>query len=184
MNAITQKALSDIEAGLNSFNQTKHYETIEMVVDWLEPLPPAPGIDLVVERREVCKAWLLTLSTIDKAIDPAFNPDALPDTNVMPPKVGDVQFPPGVSPDFIKDPAKKAEYVKALQQNVQKANEYRLQLKLRRLEPRASQSAKRYITTSYERTQVDQAELRKLAADTQLAPPRKTWVDGLLSKVA
>jgi hypothetical protein len=93
--------------------------------------------------------------------------------SVEPPPTGGVQYPPGVDPSVIADPQARQQYEAAIKQNRNKAANYRLQTKLRRLDERLTPQVERFIRLSYTTVPGDQRELndtvKKLIANPQRA---------------
>jgi hypothetical protein len=163
-------------AQLAEFEQKKEPVCLQTAADLLE------GVDLTQEkeamkrlalRRETLETWLALLALIDKNLDPAFNPQDVPSTSVMPPRVGNVAYPPGVDPKSISDPQARKQYEAAIKKNQQHAEQYRLQTLLRRLDESAMPKVERFIRLSYTTVPGDQRELtetvKKLIQNPQRA---------------
>jgi len=170
---------------LTEFEETKDADQLQSAVAAME------GVDLSTfgrssERMEIrqqaLRTWLKILATIDSKLNPNFDPEDVPEANIMPPRSGGVRFPAGVDPKAIKDPAARAEYEAALKKNHDKAELYRLQTKLRRLDPRASSDVERFLKLYYTSTEADQREFDQLLDREALSASRRRKLKTLFHK--
>ena len=124
-------------------------------------------------RTDCLSLWLHVLQFLDRFLDPNFDPADVPTKLVQPPRtLGGVVYPPGADPAKIDDPNARAEYEKAIAANRAKADRYRLQTGLRRLNESIPPRAEAFIRNSYTSERHDQKELRT-AIDTIIKDPRR-----------
>lgn len=172
MSEITARAA----AQLAEFEQKKEPLCLQAASDLLD------GIDLAKEteamkrlvlRRETLETWLALVALIDKSLDPSFNPKDLPSTSVIPPRSGNVAYPPGADPKLISDPQARQQYEAAIKKNKAHAENYRLQTWLRRFDQSMSPKVERFIRMSYTTVPGDQREvsetIKKLVKNPQRA---------------
>lgn len=182
MSDITARAA----AQLAEFEQKKEPLCLQAAADALD------GIDLAKEpeamkrlvlRRETLEVWLALLELIDKNLDASFNPKDVPSSNVIPPRVGNVAYPPGVDPSVISDPQARHQYEAALKSNKEHAEHYRVQTWLKRFDTSMSLKVERFIRMSYTTVPGDQREVsetvkkiiknpKRAAALTRAAAPK------------
>ena len=175
-----RKAMSDITARaaalVAEFEKEKDPEKLQRAADQLVEVDLSKeeeGLKRLALRRETLQLWLTLLAAIDKNLDPRFDPNDQPRVSVSPPPSGGGQFPPGVDPSAIKDAQARRQYEAAIKQNKDKAVNYRLQTKLRRLDQKLTPQAERFIRLSYTTVPGDQRDLnetvKKLIANPQRA---------------
>jgi hypothetical protein len=175
-----RKHMSDITARaaaqLAEFDQDKEPEHLRTAAEALAEVDLSKekaGLKRLALRRETLHLWLSLLAAIDKNLDPAFNPDDVPAVSVEPPPSGGAQYPPGVDPAVITDPQARQRYEAAIRKNREKAENYNLQTKLRRLDERLMPRAERFVRLSYTTVAGDQRELgetvKKMIANSQRA---------------
>lgn len=158
--------MSDITARaaalLAEFEKEKDTEKLQAAADLLVEVDlskEAEGLKRLALRREALQLWLKLLAGIDKNLDPRFDPNDRPMVSVEPPPTGGVQYPPGVDPSVIADPPARQQYEAAIKQNRDKAANYRLQTKLRRLDEKLTPKVERFIRLSYTTVPGEQREL-------------------------
>jgi len=163
-----RKAMSDITARaaalVAEFEKEKDPEKLQGAADQLVEVDLSKeeeGLKRLALRRETLELWLKLLAAIDKNLDPRFDPNDQPRVSVSPPPSGGGQFPPGVSPSAIKDPQARRQYEAAIKQNKDKAVNYRLQTKLRRLDQKLTPQAERFIRLSFTTVPGDQKQLNE-----------------------
>ena len=128
-------------------------------------------------RRDSLDLWLHMLDLIDRFLDPQFDPNDVPELRVQPPPDSDGKtYPAGSDPTLIKDPQSRAKYEKAIAANLAKANNYRLQINLRRLNQSIPERAESFIHKSYASTPEDQKELRSAIDKIIKNPARKAYL--------
>jgi hypothetical protein len=133
-------------------------------------------------RTDCLTLWLQLLQLLDRFLDPNFNPEDVPTKLVQPPPTsGGVAYAPGADPALIDDPRARAEYEKAIANNRTKANHYRLQITLRRLEERIPPRAEAFIRNSYTPAPGDQEELKAAIDGIMQNPQRKAGLLKLLT---
>lgn len=174
--------LAAIEEQLLKFDKTKVWLTLVAAVTALEGATLTATVPPKDERAEKLRLWILALTIIESNLDPSFNPDDLPETAVMPPPVDGVQYPPGADPALITDPAARAKYEKAIRAGIDKTNHYNLQVRLRRMDERATTSAWRFVTRTFSKSlQSDADEFKAAVLASKLSPARQAacneWLD-------
>jgi hypothetical protein len=133
-------------------------------------------------RARSLSLWLHLLQLLDRFLDPKFNPDDVPQTGVQPPPTSKgIAYPAGADPALIDNPRARAEYEKAIAANRAKANHYRLQIILRRLNERIPPRAEAFIRNSYTSAPGDQEELRTAIEEIIKDPQRKGGLLKLLT---
>jgi hypothetical protein len=101
-------------------------------------------------QKECLALWLVLLQTVDEKLDPNFDPSDMPVMRVVPPPIpGGGAPPPGADPSVIPDPKLRAEYQKAILANREKANDYRLQTRLRALNERITLRAESFLRENF-----------------------------------
>ncbi|MFY0582731.1 hypothetical protein ACN28S_58150 [Cystobacter fuscus] len=132
-------------------------------------------------RSDCLFLWLHLLQLVDGNLDPGFNPEDVPINLVQPPPTsGGVVYPPGADPALIDDPQKRAEYEKAIAASREKANKYRLQVQLHRVNDYIPPRVKAFIRDSYNSTPGDQRELKTAIEKNIKDVGRKAWLLTLL----
>lgn len=132
----------------------------------------APAGDEVARKRGIAR-WLLFFATLDRNIDPQWDPEEVPVTGVIPPPSYGVVYSPGVDPSVIADPAARAKYEQALKAIKDYAEWYRVQLLLRRIDERAMDAAGRRLSEIYTDSLADRQEFEVLLAASAINDARK-----------
>lgn len=114
----------------------------------------------VATRLKKAEIWLRTWQRLNAAIDPNFDFEDLPLTNVpLPPGVPGAA---GMSPDHIKDLALRAQYQKAIDENSKKAETYRTQFTLYRTRETFAKLMETYLIRAYSRPPDNPKELEAI----------------------
>jgi hypothetical protein len=82
----------------------------------------------IARRRTLAGAWAQIIKSIDDSYDPSFDPSEQLFCPMPPLEASGRQLPPCVTPDSVKDPAARTEYVARLSQfklRIQRHNYYR-----------------------------------------------------------
>jgi hypothetical protein len=171
-----QKYLSEAEAHEKEFEVELEPERLREAYMALENVnlqeEGDPGIHRQL-RAKCLSIWLDLVQLLDRYLDPNFDPRDVPEKIVEPPPVqGGVVLRPGADPALIADPKARAEYKKAIAANRAKANRFRLQINLHRLNERIPPRVEAFIRASYTSAPADQREL-KTAIDTMITNPRR-----------
>lgn len=133
-------------------------------------------------RKNTLSLWLGLLQILDDHLDAKFDPEDGPELLVEPPAIpGGVILRPGADPAKIKDPTLRAQYERAIAANRAKANNYRLQIHLGRLDERITPRAEEFIRNSYTKDPEDQEELKTGIETTIKDPKRKESLLKLLA---
>jgi hypothetical protein len=111
-------------------------------------------------RREQAALWLDAWKRLEASIDKNWDPEDVPELNVMPP--AEAGLPGGVAPEQVSDPQLRARYVAAIEANRQKAARYKVQTTARKLQKRWVPEAERFLIRSYMNTPDRVDELRTL----------------------
>jgi hypothetical protein len=160
MSEITARAA----AQLAEFEEKKEPLRLQEAADLLEGIDLAKEADAMkrlVLRRETLETWLALVALIDKNLDPNFNPQDVPSVSVIPPRVGNVAYPPGADPKLIGDPQARQQYEAALKKNKEHAEQYRIQTWLRRFDQSLSPKVERFVRMSYTTVPGDQREVNE-----------------------
>lgn len=170
---------------LAEFEKQKNPDRLEGAGDRLQQIVLADQPDLDERRalrREALLTWLALVATIDASLDPRFDPDDLPSLRVEPPRSNGVQFPPGVDPSVITDPAARREYERLIAENDQKTESYNRQIKLRRLDARLTPRLATFIRSAYSSINPDdQREVVECIRTAGLTPKRADSLRGLIT---
>lgn len=133
-------------------------------------------------RAATLHSWLRLLRALDYHLDPGFDPRAVPEKRVGPPPTsGGGALRPGADPASIEDPKARAEYEQAIADNRAKAERYRLQVHLHRLDERVTPRVEAFIRGAYTQSALDQQELRAAMDQMVDAPHRRAELAKLLS---
>lgn len=147
----------EFETELEPERLREAYLDLENVVLDREPNSGARG----QLRMDTLSLWLHLLNLLDRWLDPKFDPNVILVTLVQPPLTsGGVMYGPGADPALIDDPLARAEYEKAISDNRAKADHYRLQVYLHRLNERIPPRVETFIRDSYTPALADQNELK------------------------
>lgn len=169
MNDSYQTIASRLEAFQNAHNID---ELIQIGKD-IECLPIVQKTDFATwteQRRSKLKLWLTALDKIDRMMDPKFDPDDAPLKNIAP---SSSAYDSGIAPSAIKDLKVREQYEQAIKANAEKAERYRFQKKLRKLDRDWSSKVSAYIKSQYTSDVRDINEIDALI-DMHLADsPRK-----------
>lgn len=173
-----QARVKEFEAELEPERLREAYMALEDVI-LVQETDPKSRARL---RTNALSLWLHLLQLLDRFLDPKFNPEDVPEMLVQPPPTtGDVVYPPGADPALIDDPKARAEYEKAIAANRAKADHYRLQINLRRLDERITPRAEAFIRNFYTPAAIDQKELQTAIDEIIRDPRRKAGLLKLLS---
>jgi hypothetical protein len=165
------KQTDDARDQLAQFDLTGDPVRLENAIRCLEHIHSLEELDpdRSAARREVTVLWLAVLAALQRAKDPAFDPNDRPMANMVPAP----GYPSGVDPKSITEPDVRARYEAALAKNRQKAEMYRIQARLRFLEERAQPGVEGFIRRYYSKSKRDRAELKELVESTQIPPEQK-----------
>ena len=126
-------------------------------------------------RKEQTRIWLKVLVMIDNNLGEVGGNFVW---NVTPPPDGKngIQYPSGVTPETLKDPVARSNYVAAIRANSEGTQKKDFQLKLHSLNERASQSFERYLKAFYSSSESDEKELNELLNQSKLSDSRKQQI--------
>jgi hypothetical protein len=168
---LMENQIQQVAAALAEFEKTKSLERLESAIQTLDGLDLPQPSDTAARQR-AGRLWLAVLEAIDRNLDPKFDPKDVPAANVVPPTFKGITYPSGVDPTAIPDPAARAEYEAALNKNKEKADRYRFQNKLRRLDSRATAAAQTFFKRFYTTSAADQKEFDELLEKARPSPAR------------
>jgi hypothetical protein len=160
-----QKYCSKADKLINEFEKNNDPQLLDEADESLENvlIMEEKNPDIRKElRMSSLNLWVRLVGILDRLIDPAFNPDDVPSRIVSPPEDSDgTTGKPGCSPETIKDPVIRANYIKAIADNKEKTRNYVLQVDLRRLEEQITPHAIEYIRKFITNTPADKSALRQ-----------------------
>jgi len=130
------------------------------------------------ERKKALELWLKAIATLDRLLDPYFDPEDLPQINIMPPP--ETGLSSGAAPSAIKDEKLREKYEQAIELNIQKGKRYNAQLKLRELDKAWSGKMISYIQNHYTDEASDLSEINLLIEKCIQNEPRKERIRELL----
>jgi len=166
----TQAYAKEFEAELEPERLSEAYRSLENVL-WMQERDPKIRAQI---RTNSLALWLHLLHTLDHFLDPHFNPKDFPEKLVQPPPTLEgVVYPPGADPALIGDSKERAEYEKAIAANRAKANRYRLQINLRRLDERISPRAEAFVRDCCIRVPNERGEITTAIEKTIKSPVRQ-----------
>ncbi len=177
------KELDEAAGALAEFEKSKSIEDLWKASASLEGFNLSmikDGAERAAARPRAAALWLALLGTIERNIDPNFDPEDVPLRRISPPPSGDEQLPPGVDPKAIADPVARAQYEAALLKNQQKAARHRLQTHLRRLEPRAIFQTEAFFKLHYTSAPADLSEAARVLDEASVSEPRDQRLRKLL----
>jgi hypothetical protein len=133
-------------------------------------------------RKLVVEQWLRVLAALDRHLDPSWDPQDVPLVSLIPPPAGGVTYPSGVDPAAIPDPAVRREYEHALREARSKADAYRFQLELRRIDERAMEGLARFLADSYRDAETSRDELGPTLAGESLETPLQPRLEAAMER--
>jgi hypothetical protein len=163
-----------IEGKFAAFGKTNDaglvIEALEIVKAATRDVP----IGDVAARKQAVSYWLLFLASLDRYVDPQWDPQRVPVKGVAPPPGHGVVHPSGeVDPATIPDPAARADYVRALKASSDYREWYLIQFQLRRLESDAVRSFELLLAERYSGSAQDRQELEELLAASPVSEARR-----------
>ena len=169
---------------ISHFEMTHDAEYLRSAIDVMEDvnLSRAGQEQRLETRSQVAAMWLSLIGAIERSLDANFDPADVPERGVIPPESGGEELPPGADPKAIKDPIARAQYEAALQENRRKAQQYSLQTKLGRLDPRATTDVQRFLAQNFSRSDDDRKELDRIFGESSISAQRKQQLRAALEK--
>ncbi|MFN7920221.1 MAG: hypothetical protein U0Q16_09000 [Bryobacteraceae bacterium] len=164
----------DVDAALKpiaEFEKTKDANLLEQASGRLlaiDPLGVPATADRLAVRHKAAAAWMRLIHAIDSARDPHFDPEDRPLTRTILPGSASPGGPP-------KDPARKAEYDKAVAANQRKAEQTQLQWRLKAIESEVSDGARSFFKRFFTPSPVDAKEVRQLREAAKI--PEARWTE-------
>lgn len=179
-----EKKLKAARSLVQAFESEKEPERLNEAARALQSVNLRREYDAVKrhELRAHCLAtWLQILQIIDSNLQPNFDQRDVPPKSVQPPPTSSgVVYPPGAAPAVIDDPKARAEYEKAVKENREKQENYRLQIYFKRLNEDISPVAEDFIRNSYVRVQNDRDEVKAAVEKTITDQTRKDRLISIL----
>lgn len=181
-----EKYLKEAQEKINAFKSEMEPERLKESARALENLNLAIEYDSEVRhdlRRRGLRLWLTLVQILDEHIDPEFDSKDVPKMSVQPPQTSDgTLLPPGADPADIDDPKARAEYEKAIAENRKKQDNYRLQIKLGRIDKTLPGRAEAFIKNCYSDSEEDQNELKAAIEELIEKQERKDRLMSLLNQ--
>jgi hypothetical protein len=137
------------------------------------------GQELEQIRRKTVEVRLNAWNRLLNSIDPAWDPNDLPELNVAPPRGGGIS---GGDPHAIKNPVLRAEYEAAIEANRLKALKYCEQSKLRDWLKRYPRSIEEYLIYLYSAVPYNNEELVHYLDESKLDEPTKKRIINTVSE--
>ena len=138
------------------------------------------GQEFAKNRQKDCQIRLHAWQRLLDAIDPAWDPNDLPQLNVVPPE--QTGLPSGVSPQAIENPVLRAEYEVAIEANRQKIEKYNEQYRLRGWLKRYPKQTEEYIIRAYSTAPYNNEELIQYLNEYKLDEETKTRIIDTVTK--
>ena len=172
-----QEHLKEVEARAKAFETEREPERLREAFLSLEQVVLSQEADPAARallRAAVLGWWLKLLRTLDEHLDPAFVPKDVPEKVVEPPPTSSgAVLRPGADPALIDDPVARAAYEKAIADNRAKAERYRMNIHLGRLNQQVTPRSEAFLRSEYTKSAADQAEARAAIEKTIEDPARK-----------
>jgi hypothetical protein len=146
----------------------------------IERLPVAEKTaftERALQRRFKLELWLKAINELDRMLDPAFSPADVPRLNVTLPGVA---MDSGADPGTITDPRIREQYEQAIKANADKADRYRAQTRLRKINDNWSAGLGAYIKSQYTSSTQDVEEIRHCIDTYLLDSSRKEQMNKAL----
>lgn len=179
-----EQSLKEAQGFLAEFEKTLEVDRLEEAESALTNvrLDAEPPEERPAVRAATLALWLDLLVTLDKHLDPAFNPEDVPPKSIEPPAVpGGVQLRPGAPPSAVADPVAREAYEKALAAHRERVASYRVQVYLHRMEESLPESALAFVKRAYRKNDADRAELRAALESKKVNPGRKAALEKILA---
>jgi len=172
-----EKCIKEAEQKIKEFEAEKEPERLRESAMALENIVLAKEYDAKIRRAlrtESLTLWLTLVQILDNRLDPNFDPEDVPEKSARPPLTsrGEV-LRPGIDPAKIADPTARAEYEKAIAENREKQDNYRMQFQLGRLNEFIPPRAENFIRNSCSDSDEDQKELTDAIEEKIEKPERK-----------
>ena len=180
-----EKYLKEAQDKIKAFESEREPERLRESAMALENIILTKEFDAKIRKKMRANSlslWLTLLQILDKNLRSDFDPEDTPDFIVQPSPLPDgTVLRPGTDPAKINDPKSRAEYEKAIAENREKQENYRLQTQLHRLEEKIPPCVEQFIRDSYTSSSDDQKELKEAIDKFIEKPERKTELSKLLA---
>lgn len=164
MNTDNEKHLKQASELIKAFSTEREPERLREAALALEDVDLRRVYDVALrhkQRSECLTLWLIIIATLDKNLDPTFDPNEAPPLKVSPPPLKDgTVLMPGADPSLIDDPKARAEYEKAIKENREKQEKALIQPQLRELNERLPAKVDAFIRNVYTTSDADRSEVR------------------------
>jgi len=173
-------------AKLSEFEKAKSIDQLQQAVEAMERvLHPgaATATGVAAARQQQARMWLRLLAAMEQSLDPKFDPDDVPEVKAIPPlsREGE-QLHAMADARAIRDPAARAQHEKILKTNREKAERYRFQTRLRRIEPHIWADVEGYFGRFYTSSRADRKEVDGLLKSVTLSAARKEKLRAIPAK--
>jgi len=165
LEASVKEKYAQLIKGLEKFANSRDCDELDRIHAIIESLWDGnrqKGVSWKNRRCLKLQSWLLSLDVLEKSIDKDFNADDVPEENIAPPLVEGAVLDSGIRPDAIKDPKVREQYKLAIKANDVKAERYRFQNKLRKLDRDWSSNVSTFIKNHYSSQSQDINEVNTL----------------------
>jgi len=129
----TPSVADSFAAAIAEYDETRSPEKLQEAADQIVreegAVPPDQAAAFALGREEL-RDWLEVFARIKRDLDPGFDPNQAPSLTVAPPKIGNAQYPPGIRPESLPDPAARKAYQDAIEQNTKRVERFRTMYKL------------------------------------------------------
>ena len=131
------------------------------------------------DRKNQTTIWLEILTVIDTN---STGISGHVTWKVTPPPDGEngMQYPTGIAPSALKDPAARSNYEAAIRINNERIRKEAFQWKLRQLDERASESFERFLKSSYTSSETDINELNEILSKSKLSDVRIQNINSIM----
>ncbi len=165
---------------LKTFEGDKDPHALEQAAE----LVVARQVDKALEPRErrehLTRLWFSVLNHLDRHRDPNFNYDDVPELSVAPPLGPGMPSISGMDPQSVTDPVLRRDYEEAIERNRQKAERYRFQKQLQKVDRRFSRQLEAYLRSAYSQSPADVQELSHSIENQVESAKRKNELKKLL----
>jgi len=179
-----EKCLKEARDKIKAFESEREPERLRESAMALENIILAKEFDAKIRKKlraDSLSLWLTLIQILDKNLQPDFNPENTPDLIAQPSPLPDgTVLRPGTDPAKINDPKVKADYEKAIAENREKQENYRMQTQLRRLNEQIPPKAETFIRNFYTSDEADREELKNAIDGIIQKPERKEELLNLL----
>lgn len=181
---ITPSQLDSVNGLLDQFVQT---QSLQLLIDAFRKMDkePFPLEEQSLAQQEKTRAWLGTwlriLALVEANKDMTFTKDDQAYTEIDVPGEGGKGYPSGTDPKDVKDPATRAAYIKALEENNKKAQRAYLHSQIVGIDLILPTSMRIYLG-AYFKTPEEKNEAKEMVTQSDLSEATKTILLDSLNK--